>query len=135
MIEETFSGLLLAFLHPDRVPWARGVSVGLVNSDRSTLTVVACSEERELRVEATGVRSELERHEPTVLGQRAGKPDGAVAAERAQLKNALDAANPSEQFEQLALGWGDRAGRKTRCIAGGKRSVKHRVLREQMIAA
>jgi YcaO cyclodehydratase, ATP-ad Mg2+-binding len=58
MIEETFSGLLLAFLHPDRVPWARGVSVGLVNSDKSTLTVVACSEERELHVEATGARSE-----------------------------------------------------------------------------
>lgn len=58
MIEESFSRPLLAFLHPDRVPWACGVSVGLVNSDGSTLTVVACSEERELRVEATGGRSE-----------------------------------------------------------------------------
>ena len=58
MNEESFSGLLLELLHPDRVPWARGVSVGLVNSNRSTLTVVACGEERELRVEATGARSE-----------------------------------------------------------------------------
>lgn len=58
MIEESFSGPLLALLHPDRVPWARGVSVGLMNSDGSTFTIVACSEERELRVEATGGRSE-----------------------------------------------------------------------------
>jgi hypothetical protein len=58
MIEESYSGLLLAFLHPDRVPWAPGVSVGLMNSDSSTLAVVACNEERELRVEATGARSE-----------------------------------------------------------------------------
>src|SRR5690348_747360 len=58
MVEESFSGLLLAFLHPDRVPWARGVSVGLVSSGKSTLTIVACSEERELRVEGTGGKSE-----------------------------------------------------------------------------
>lgn len=57
MTEEPFSDLLLALLRPDRVPWAGGVSVGLMNSDSSTLTIVACSEERELRVEATGARS------------------------------------------------------------------------------
>lgn len=63
----------------------------------------------------------LQGHQPSVGGQGAAQPDGAVTAERADLQDAPGALELGEELGQLALERGDGDGRETGGVAVAQR--------------
>ncbi len=67
---------------------------------------------------------ELEGDELAVGGKRAGEADGGVAAEGADLEDAVGALGFGEELEELALGGGDVDGGEMGGVVGGEGGVE-----------
>ncbi len=74
---------------------------------------------------------ELQGNQVSVGRQGAGQPDGAVAAEGADLEDAACAFELREKLEELALVGCDVDGREAGCCVGGERGVENGVVGEQ----
>src|SRR5690348_779851 len=78
------------------------------------------------------LRVNFKRNELAIRGQSAGQPDGAVSAERADLKNSSGVPDARQQVQKLALigshpDFGEACAR-----AGAKRLVQYGVGSEKM---
>ena len=64
------------------------------------------------------MRIEFQSHNLAVVGERAGEPERAVAAKRADFEDAARAGDADQQFEKLALQRRDVDGRKSGFVIG-----------------
>ena len=74
----------------------------------------------------------FEGDDQAVIGERAGEPDGGVAAEGADLEDASGAGGACEEVEELALGRRDVDGGQAGGGVGRQDGVEDRVGREEL---
>jgi hypothetical protein len=76
----------------------------------------------------------FQRYQPSVCRQGTRQPDGAVAAERAELENAFRPLHPREEMEEFALRRRDLDFRQSTGHTGGQSFLEHGIMRHEQIA-
>ncbi len=129
----------LVGVHENQIEWAKTFSVDrgqrfLCRPDAEIDPVVRRPHARSSDGQRRRAGVDLERDNPPSGSEGAGEPDGAVAAERADLQNSPCLDHLRHESEQTSLRGRHVDGRQTRRHTIGKRGVERRIGREEQIA-